>query len=306
MNRRAFHRLLLATGGWLAGGPVLAAPARPLVRPPRLRPGDTVGLIAPSGVTNDSEIERATRNVEALGFKTKFAANVRAARGGYAGTVEQRVADLHAMFLDREAKALFAIRGGSGANALLPHMRYDLIRAHPKILTGYSDITALHLAIHRRAGVVTFHCPVATSRPNDYWQYHFLSILTEPQPTYTMHLSIENERRAETEPQFARRTWRHGIAEGALIGGNLSVVAALSGTPYAAQIRGKILFLEDVREAPYRIDRMLTQLNQAEPFNRAAALMLGVFQRAEPTDNERSLTLAEVIDDHLAPLKVPA
>ncbi|MBL8513643.1 MAG: LD-carboxypeptidase, partial [Betaproteobacteria bacterium] len=176
----------------------------------------------------------------------------------------------------------------------------------PKILTGYSDITALHLAIHRRAGLVTFHSPVATSRPNDYWHYHFLRILTEPQPIYTMHMSIENERRAEAEPQLGIKTFRHGIAEGRLTGGNLSIVAALAGTPFAAETAGRILFLEDVREAPYRIDRMLTQLNQADPFSRAAGVMFGVFTRAESRDNDRTLSLEEVMAHHLAPLKVPA
>jgi muramoyltetrapeptide carboxypeptidase len=306
MNRRQFHQTLLAGSASIAwAGATHAAPPRP-IRPPRLRRGDVVGVITPSGATSDDEIERATKNIEAFGFKPKFGANIRAVRGGYAGTIGERLADLHAAFADREVRAVFPLRGGSGATGLLPHIRYDLIRANPKIFIGYSDITALHLAIFRRAGVVTFHSPVTSSRPNDYWHYHFLRILTEPQPTYTMHLSIENERRAEKEPQFARRAFRHGIAEGQLIGGNLSMVAALAGTPFAAQYRNRILFLEDVREAPYRIDRMLTQLNQAEPFVRAAGVMLGVFQRAQPPDNDRSLTLNEVIEDHLAPLKIPA
>ncbi|MBL8520637.1 MAG: LD-carboxypeptidase, partial [Betaproteobacteria bacterium] len=283
-----------------------AQPARRLLRPPRLARGNVVGLVAPSGVTNDSEIERATRTLETFGFTPKYGANIRAAWGGYAGSIAERVADLHAMFRDREVKAIFAIRGGSGASGLLPHLDYSLMRANPKILTGYSDITALHLAILRRAGLVTFHSPVATSRPNDYWHYHFLRILTEPQPTYTMHMSIENERRSEKEPQFGIRTYRHGVAEGRLTGGNLSIVASLAGTPYAAETGGRILFLEDVREAPYRIDRMLTQLNQAAPFARTAGVMFGVFTRAEARDDDRSLTLDEVISHHLAPLKVPA
>lgn len=285
---------------------VAAKGARSVIRPHRLTRGDVVGLIAPSGVTNDSEIERATKTLETFGFTPKYGANIRAAWGGYAGSIAERVADIHAMFRDREVKAIFAIRGGSGASGLLPHLDYALIRANPKILTGYSDITALHLAIYRKAGLVTFHSPVATSRPNDYWHYHFLRILTEPQPTYTMHMSIENERRAESAPQLGLKTYRHGVAEGPLVGGNLSIVSALAGTPYAAQTAGRLLFLEDVREAPYRIDRMLTQLNQADPFSRTAGVMFGVFTRAESRDDDRSLSLEEVIAHHLSPLKVPA
>jgi muramoyltetrapeptide carboxypeptidase len=276
------------------------------IRPPRLRMGDTVSLIAPSGVTNDAEIERAVKNVEAFGFKPKLTANVKAVWGGYAGTIEQRVEDVHAAFLDRDSRAVFAIRGGSGASGLLPHLNYALIRARAKIFTGYSDITALHLALHRRAGLVTFHSPVATSRPNDYWHYHFLRVLTEPQPTYTMHLSIENEKRAADDAQFQRKVFRHGVARGRLTGGNLSIIAALVGTPYAAQTTGRLLFLEDVREAPYRIDRLLTQLHQSESFDHTAGLMLGVFTRSETRDNDKSLTLPEVIDHHLAPRKVPS
>lgn len=307
MNRRQFALTLAAAG--LASAHAGAGWAKPrprAIRPPRIARGDVVGLIAPSGITNDSEIERATNTLEAFGFTPKYGANIRAAWGGYAGSIAERVADIHAMFKDREVKAIFAIRGGSGASGLLPHLDYNLMRANPKILTGYSDITALHLAIHRRAGLVTFHAPVATSRPNDYWHYHFLRILTEPQPIYTMHMSIENERRAESAPQLGIKTFRHGIAEGPLMGGNLSIVSALAGTPFAAQTAGRILFLEDVREPPYRIDRMLTQLDQADPFSKTAGVMFGVFTRAESRDNDRTLSLEEVIEHHLAPLKVPA
>ncbi len=307
MNRRQFASALGAAGVAFAAPAGSWAGALPrVIRPKRLARGDVIGLVAPSGVTDDSEIERATRTLETFGFKPRYGANIRAAWGGYAGSIAQRVADLHAMFADREVRGVFAIRGGSGAGALLPRLDYRLIRANPKVLTGYSDITALHLAIHRRAGLVTFHSPVATSRPNDYWHYHFLRILTEPQPNYTMHMSVENERRAEKDPLFGIRTYRHGVAEGPLIGGNLSIVAALAGTPFAAQTHGRILFLEDVREAPYRVDRMLTQLDQADPFARTAGVMFGVFTRADVRDDDRTLTMEEVIAHHLGPLKVPA
>jgi muramoyltetrapeptide carboxypeptidase len=308
MNRRNFNAAcaLLCTAALAPAGAAVRAGPAPMLRPRRLRAGDRISLVAPSGVSSDAEIERAVAALEALGFRPRLGANVRAAWGGYAGTIAERVADLHAAFRDRETRAVFAIRGGSGASGLLPHLDYGLIRANPKIFTGYSDITALHLAIHRRTGLITFHAPVATSRPNDYWHYHFLRILTEPQPVYTMHQSIENERRAADDPHYLRKVYRHGIARGRLVGGNLSVVAALAGTPYAAQTRGSLLFLEDVREAPYRIDRLLTQLDQVESFDGTAGLMLGVFTRSEVRDNERGLTLQEVIDHHLARRKVPA
>ena len=116
-------------------------------KPPRLKPGALIGLIAPGGVVDDAIIQACVKNLEALGFKVKLGVNIRAARGGYAGTTAQRVDDLHSMFLDRDVQAIWAARGGSGCAGLLPHLQYAMIRRHPKILIGYSDITALHLAL---------------------------------------------------------------------------------------------------------------------------------------------------------------
>ncbi|MBI3715197.1 MAG: LD-carboxypeptidase [Betaproteobacteria bacterium] len=309
-NRRQFGMTLGALGAGLslpawAATAGNAAGARRLIKPPRLQPGALIGLVAPSGVENDAGIEAGVRNLESLGFKVKLGRNIRAARGGYAGTVAERVADLHAMFHDREVQAIWAARGGSGASALLPHLDYALMRSRPKILIGYSDITALHLAIYRRAGLVTFHGPVGSSTFSDYTVNHMLSVLMEPQREYAIHQSIENERKAVEQPQFAMRVVRPGVACGRLIGGNLSLVAALAGTPYAADIRDSLLFLEEVDEEPYRVDRMLTQLQQNQPFGRAAGVMLGVFQKGAAKGN-RQLTMSEVLDDHFAALKIPS
>ncbi len=297
-----------AVPAWAQASPPGHAPR--LIRPPRLRPGALVGLVTPSGVSNDAHIEKCVKNLESLGFRVKPGANIRAAHGGYAGSVEQRADDLHAMFRDREVQAVWAARGGSGCSGVLPLLDYGLIRRNAKILIGYSDITALHLALHRRAGVISFHGPVASSTFTDYTATHMLSVLMEPQSDYTIHMSIENERRAATQPQFAMRTIRSGIARGRLIGGNLSVLSALIGTPYGAEIGNRLLFLEEVGEAPYRVDRMLTQLQQSAGRNVPAAVMMGVFEKgsekgaAEP--GERQLSLAEVLDDRFAALPVPS
>jgi len=312
MNRRDFGKWLAAsaaTGAW----PALAAAklARPLVKPPALRAGSLVGLIAPGGVLDDRIIQKCVQNLESLGFKVKPGNNLRAAWGGYAGTVRQRLDDLHAMFADREVQAIWTARGGSGCSGLLPGIDYPLIRRHPKILIGYSDITALHLALYRHAGLVTFHGPVAWSTPNDYAVSQMQAVLMSPRRETEINLSIENERRAATQPEFTLRTFRDGIAEGPLIGGNLSIVAALAGTPYAAEIRRHLLFLEEVREPPYRIDRMLTQLQQSVPGNgrglgQAAGVMLGVFTRGNAPPDDQSLSLNEVLDHHFAASPVPA
>ncbi|MEQ1518630.1 MAG: LD-carboxypeptidase [Usitatibacteraceae bacterium] len=318
MNRRAFGKLL-AIVSTSAGSPSARAASRPtrsLLKPEMLRRGHLVGLIAPSGVMDDAVLERGVRNLESYGFRVKLSENIRAARGGYAGTVEQRVADLHAMFRDKDVKAVWAARGGAGCTALLPAIDYELLRKNPKVFVGYSDITALHLAIHRRTGLVTFHGPVAPSRPTDYTVTQMQAVLMSPREQTEINMSVENERKATATPaqtEFQLRTLRAGVAEGRLLGGNLSVLSAMVGTPYAAQIENCLLFLEDVGEVPYRIDRMLTQLQQSvgnrgehDGLRHAAGIMLGVFSRSRPTDKEPSLTLNEVLDDHFAKLPIPA
>jgi muramoyltetrapeptide carboxypeptidase len=278
----------------------------PLIKPPRLRRGDVVGLIAPGGWTSDASIEKAVQHIEALGFRVKPGTYVRDVWGNYGGTVAARIADLHAMFRDPDVKAIWAIRGGSGCISLLRHLDYRLIRTHPKILLGYSDITALHLAIHRHAGLVTFHGPVASSTPSDYSTEHLLAVLTDPRPSYTIPMSVENDKRALDEPWYATRTVHDGVAEGPLIGGNLSLVSALAGTAYAADFTGGLLFLEEVNEEPYRIDRWMTQLDLAVGFDKAAAIMVGICENCGPQGDGPSLTLDETLDVHLQPLRAPA
>jgi muramoyltetrapeptide carboxypeptidase len=278
----------------------------PLIKPPRLVRGDVVGLVAPGGYTTDAAIEQAVRHIEALGLRAKQGTYLREVWGNYGGTVAARIADLHAMFRDPEVKAIWAIRGGSGCISLLRHLDYRLIRTHPKILLGYSDITALHLAIHRHAGLVTFHGPVASSTPSDYSTEHLLAVLMEPRESYTIPMSVENDRRALDEPWYATRTVHGGVAEGPLIGGNLSLVSALAGTPYAADFTGSLLFIEEVNEEPYRIDRWLTQLDLAVGLDKAAGVMIGICENCGPQGDGPSLTLDETLDVHLRPLRVPA
>ena len=287
------------------------APATmPLIKPPRLREGDLIGLIAPAGHTSDEAIAKAVATIEALGFKVALASHLRAVHGNYAGSVAQRLADLHAMFLDPAIKALWCIRGGSGAISLLSGIDYRMIRAHPKILLGYSDITVLHLALLRHAGLVTFHGPVASSMLSPYSSEHMLAVLMDPAPRYTIPMAMENARRALDEPQhaghYALRTVQAGVASGRLIGGNLSMVAALAGTPYGADFRDSLLYLEEVNEAPYRIDRWLTQLDLAVGLRHAAGVIIGICDNCGPGHEDISLSLDETLDLHLQGLTVPA
>ena len=315
LSRRRFGGLLAATLG-AAGAPALAAAPRgkdkrmqqqhSLIKPARLRQGDLVAILAPGGFTDEDAIAKAVRNIESLGLRARLGANIRAVHGNYAGTVQQRLDDLHAAFADPEVKAIWAIRGGSGCISLLALLDYALIRRNPKVLIGYSDITALHLAIVRQTGLVTFHGPVASSTFSDYTVTQLQNVLMAPQDSYTIPMALENHRRAQTEPNFAIRTVHGGQATGRLTGGNLCMVSALAGTPYAADFRDHILFLEEINEVPYRIDRMLCQLDLSVGCQHAAALMLGIFEHCEAADGDTSLTLNETLDQHLQPLTVPA
>lgn len=317
MNRRNFSRVLIAA-------PAIASPlsalgkstsavalgTQSIIKPPRLKAGDLVGVIAPGGVVDDALIEKSVRNLESFGMRVKVSENIRAVRGGYAGTVEQRADDFHAMFLDRDVKAIWAARGGSGSIQLLPKIDFSLIRKHPKIVVGYSDITALLLAIYRGAGLITFHGPVASSVFSDYSMAQLHAALMEPQSGRVISMAsddnAENNQRAQLEPQFSRRTIHEGIAMGRLLGGNLSVLSALIGTPYGVDLSGSLLFLEEISEAPYRVDRMLTQLSQSGGLKKVVGTMLGVFQKCVAPEGEASLTLAEVLDDHFAHRAVPS
>lgn len=311
MDKRSFAKLIGA-GMSLAALPAAAAKhkdashGRKMIKPARLREGDLVGLITPAGHVNEEKIAKSIRNIESMGLRVRQGKHIREGRGNYAGAVWQRLEDLHAMFADPEVKGIWAATGGSGAISLLPHIDYELIRKHPKALIGYSDITALHLAIARKTGLVTFHGPVGISTFGEYAVKQLRAVLMEPQANHVIEMSAANAQQAAERPNFKLRTMRHGVSEGRLTGGNLSLVAALAGTPYGTEYDKAILFLEDIGEAPYRIDRMLSQLDMTLGFNHAAALMLGIFHKCEATDGEPSLSLAETIDDHASRLTVPS
>ena len=254
----------------------------------------------------DEHIERAVRNIESLGLKVRTGDNIRLRRGNYAGTPYQQASDFHAMVRDREVKAIWSGRGGSGCSLLLPLLDYALIRANAKVIVGFSDLTAIHSAILRRSRLVTFHGPAAISTFSGYSAAHLRAAFMEPKATFTIAGAQENRSRGEGDEGFAERTITPGVAVGPLTGGNLSVLSALVGTPYFAPMRGALAFLEDVDEAPYRINRMLTQLVQSGELARAAGVMFGVCANCRVEDGGPSLTLEETLRDRIEPLKVPA
>ena len=307
LNRRSFYNYLFAGAASLTLTPALtrttstATLKKKTIRPKRLRADQTIGLIAPGSAIDEERLQKALHTIESLGLKAKYTTNILAKLGYLAGTDEQRLSDLHQMFADPEVDAVWCIRGGYGCTRLLPKINYKLIRKNPKIILGYSDVTALLEAIHQKTGLVGFHGPVAVSEPTDYTLQYLKAVLFEAKTVTPMQSAQENQN--STEKNFAVKVIRPGKATGELVGGNLSLISAMLGTPYEPCVKNKILFLEDVGEKPYRVDRMLTQLRQTVDLNKTAGIALGIFADCEGGEN--SLTLMETLYDRLGDLSVP-
>ncbi len=277
------------------------------IRPKALRAGDMVGMITPATEVPDPDrLALAERTLKYFGLRMKRGKNVGKRFGTYRESVQTRLDDLHGMFRDAEVKAVFAIRGGYGSPHLLDRIDYDLIRRNPKIFLGYSDITAMHLAINKNSRLVTFHGPVVLSRFTDYTQQNFRKVLFNTQPIGRLTNPTDSN---ELRPAHTLRTVRAGKATGQLTGGNLSLICATLGTPYEIETRGKILFLEDTGEQAYSIDRMLTQLRLAGKLEQAAGVIWGECDDCGASDYKPStvipFTVGEVIDNILGGLKIP-
>lgn len=295
-----------ATAATAAPGSAAAQAAPPpLLRAPRLKPGDTVALVNPSGAVYErAPYAIATESLQALGFQVREAPHLRARYGHFAGTDAQRAADVNAMFADPTVHGILAMTGGSGGHRMLPLVDYAAIRRTPKFLGGFSDLTALINAVQVQTGLVTFHCPLAVSEWNAFSVGWLRAAVMDAQA-----LTLANpEDKDDTLVARSGRitTLRGGRARGPLVGGNLAVLAALAGSAYWPRFDGAILFLEDVNEYIYRVDRMLGTLKLAGALDRVAGVVLGAFTNCGPGDgNYGTLTLDEVFDDYFKPLKVP-
>lgn len=309
MDRRHFigAAALTALLPFVGGGKTaIAAPAsRQRLLPPPLNPGDTVALVSPSSATSERiDLQLAREAMQALGFKVKTGEHYAARYGHLAGTDAARAGDLNAMFADDEVKAIICVRGGSGAARLLPLLDYDSIRAHPKVLLGYSDITALHNAILAQTGLVTFHGPIGSASWNRFNVDQFRRLFFER--TLMQYRNVTEAGDELVPRKHHTLTITGGKARGELVGGNLTVLTGLAGSPYLPDFAGKILFLEDVAEAPYRIDRMLTTLKLMGALDVIAGFIFGECSDCDPGDGYGSLTLDQIFDDHIKPLGIPA
>jgi len=282
-----------------------AAPAA-IRKPARLKAGDTVGLVVPASPLGDRfDMELVKETIVAMGLKPKLGKHVLERTGYLAGADRDRAADVNAMFADRDVKAVFAVRGGWGCARILPFIDWDVVKANPKLLVGYSDITALHMAFVAKAGFAAVHGPNASSAWGKLSWDNFKAIAFDgATPSY--HNPVANADRL-VQRAGRIRTLRGGKARGRLLGGNLTVLTALMGTSYLPDFEGAILFLEDVDEAEYRIDRMLTQLSLAGVLGKVAGVAFGQCTDCRASGSTLGgFTLSEVLEHHLAPLGVPA
>ncbi|MEO0557182.1 MAG: LD-carboxypeptidase [Bacteroidota bacterium] len=271
-----------------------AGPQR--ILPRRIRPGGTIGLAAPAGVLRSrGQLQEAISDVESLGFRTKTGRHVLARFGFLAGTDAQRAEDLMRLFADPDVDAILAVRGGWGCARILPLLDYEVIRQNPKPLIGYSDITALLLAIYAKTGLVTFHGPVGVSTWQGETVRSFLRVLVDGLP-----LRIGPETRSN---RMATRTIRGGVAEGPLAGGNLSVIAGMAGSEYLPDLADHVLFFEEVGEEAYRLDRLLTGLALTGMFDDPAAV---VFGQCSSCGSSSGRSAEVVIREHLERIASPS
>ncbi|MFF2875793.1 LD-carboxypeptidase [Gottfriedia sp. NPDC057991] len=265
-------------------------------KPNALKLGDTVMIIAPSSPPNIENVMKMKLTLEQAGLNVLIGNGVTEKRGYLAGSDENRVSDLHKAFSDPEVKAVLCATGGYGSGRLLQDIDFEHIKNNPKIFWGYSDITALHIALQQKANLVTFHGPMMQECGADNVPAEtigsFKQLLEPLSITFTAS-------EADTYPTFPYSV------TAPITGGNLTVITSTIGTPYEVDTKGKILFIEDIQEEPYRIDRMINQLRLAKKLEDCKGIILGDFNECGPQKRKASLSIPEIVHDHIVSLGLP-
>ena len=268
-----------------------------MIAPPRLRPGDAIGVVAPSGPVQRAAVLDGIRFLEGAGFRVRLARHVFDRRGHLAGTDEARVSDLNRMFADPDVRCVLMARGGYGLMRLAPDLDWSAVRRDPKIFAGFSDATFVHLGLAAHAGVRTLHGPnlQGLSKGRGGEGRRWLDWVTKPKPGES------------TRVLRARTRLAGGAAPvvGRVLGGNLTLVHYATGTGLLPRLQGAILFLEEINEPPYKVDGMLTHLHLAKALRGLRGVALGNFTNCVPKPGRRELPVRTVLEDHLKPLGVP-
>jgi muramoyltetrapeptide carboxypeptidase len=272
----------------------------PIMKPRRLPSGGTIGVVAPaSPPISDELLNNGITYLEKQGFRVRIGDAVRSKRGYLAGSDKERVRDINTMFADPEVDAIIAVRGGYGCARFLHLLDYELIKRNPKIFVGYSDITALHCAIYNRTGLITFAGPMIAadfgSDIDSQTEAYFWSLIMEPKPGVRLSFGDLTALKFGTKCTFT----------GPLLGGNVAVLCSLIGSAYLPGFNGAVLALEEIGEAPYRIDRMLNQLKMYGVFEKLSGILLGQFTDCRQDNDRPTLTLEEVFGDYFIALTYP-
>lgn len=301
------HRRHFLTAAGLASlSPLLGAGAGNFIRsqvldtikPEALKPGDTIAISSPAGaVWDEAQIGKFISILISLGFKVKTGETLKQKYGYFAGTDEFRASEINKFFLDNEVKAIICMKGGWGCARILDLLNFEMIKNNPKIIMGFSDITSLLIAISSKTGLVTFHGPVGNSGWNDFTVDYVKRVLMNKEAVTYGYPETDSDKFYTINP---------GTAKGTLIGGNLTVLAAMMGSEFLPDWKNKILFLEETGEEPYRIDRMLTQLKQTGVLGNISGFIFGKCVKCDAEEPEKAFTLQQVLEQHLKPLKIPA
>lgn len=281
--------------------------SRPLLKPARLKSGSHVGIISPAGATFVREdIDVVQDAVRSLGLVPKLAPHLLDRYGYLAGKDRDRAADINQFFADSQVAAILPIRGGWGCSRILPYLDYELIRKHPKIIVGFSDVTSLILGITANTNLVTFHGPNGLTSWKPAQTEYFRRVLFAAERLQFQNLKDPDDADRLMQVKYRIQTINPGRARGRLIGGNLSVLSAIAGSPYLPDMTGAILFLEDTNENIYRLDRLMTHLKLTGIFDKLAGFIFGQCPGCAPDADYGSLTLEEVVWNHIQPLGIPA
>jgi muramoyltetrapeptide carboxypeptidase len=311
MNTRLKMQLVsvMAVAVWAASELGAAAEPQKMVWPKRLSPGDTIALIAPAGPPDREQVMRFKDHVERRGYKVKLRDDLFDVEGYLAGSDERRAKEFNEAFADPEVDGVLAVRGGYGCMRMMPLIDWDVVKANPKLLLGYSDITALHAGMNR-AGIVSFHGPGPASGlgseegPTEFTGKYVLRAVEATPESPAGPYTVEVPKDVSDVGSFGK-----GKATGRLVGGNLSLISALEGTPYAIDTKDAILMIEDVNEAPYRIDRMLQQLKLAGKLQQIKGAVLGKFTedfvREDKLTDDKRFDTNGVLRQYFADLGVP-
>jgi muramoyltetrapeptide carboxypeptidase len=266
--------------------------------PSRLIKGDTVAILAPSSPVTKEEADLCRDLVESMGYKVKTGKTVYRSIHGYsAGTGQEKADDLHQMFADPEIKAIWCIRGGDTSSHIVDKLDYELVRNNPKIFLGYSDVTNLHVNFNQKCDLVTFHGPMVKSN-----MLHDFDDFTKR--SFEAALAMEEELFLENPEGVNFQVMVEGYAEGTIVGGNLTLLTSMIGTPYEVDTKGKILFIEDIGESVRRLDRMIHQLKYSNKLQDARGIIVGDFADCDNA-TDRHYTVIELLKDLLNDYKKP-